>query len=58
MVAYHVSRWRDEPCINVSKVRAIQGARARVPVARASCVRARGKVQILHSMVIVSGTDF
>ena len=42
MLAYHVSRWRHEPCINVSKLRAMQGARTRAPVARASCVRARG----------------
>ena len=40
-LAYHVSRWRHEPCINVSKVRAMQGARARVPVSRAPCARMR-----------------
>ena len=39
-MTYHVLTGRHEPCINMSKNRAMQRARARVPVARARvCAR-------------------
>ena len=54
-LAYHVSSWRHEPCINVSKDRAMQGARARVPVAHADA-RARGEIQDIRMELILNST--
>ena len=54
-MTYHVSRWQHEPCINVSKDRAMQGARARVPVSHADA-RAREKMQDIRMKCILNST--
>ena len=54
-LAYHVSRWQHEPCINVSKIGAMQGARARVPVAHADA-RTREKMQDIRMECILNST--